>query len=89
MGRFKLTFNEKWEYEYKGHKIVVTNGVDKCALEVDGKTQDVHNGIGLSVTLLGKVDGEKIKVSLGGFWTIKCDVFVNHEQLTLVKKSSY
>ncbi len=89
MARFKLTTGEKWEYDYQGHKIVVCNGLDRCSLAVDGKIQDVHNGISLSTTLCGKVEGHAVKVSLGGFWNIRCDVFVNHEQLTLVKKSEY
>lgn len=89
MGRFKLTFNEKWEFKYEDHTIVVTNGVDKCALIVDGKTQDVHNGLSLSASLKGKVDGKPIKASLGGLWNMNCDVFVDHEKLDLIKKSSF
>lgn len=89
MARFKITTGEKWEYDYNGHKIVVTNGLDKCELVVDDKIQDSHNGISLSVTLTGKVDEKPVKVSLGGFWTMKCDVFVDHEKLELVRKSEY
>lgn len=87
MGRFKITTGTKWEYEYNGHKIVVFNGLSKVSLEVDGKMQDKHNGLVLSSTLTGKVDNKPIKVSLGGFWDVECDVFVDHEKLELVRKS--
>jgi hypothetical protein len=87
MARFKITTGEKWEYEYNGHKIVVLNSPSKTALEVDGKMQDKQNGFALSCTLNGKVDGKPIKVSLGGFWNVECDVFVDHEKLELVRKS--
>ena len=89
MARFKITTGEKWEYDYHGHKIVVTNGLDKCELIVDGKVQDAHNGLALSVMLTGKVDDKPIKVSMGGFFDIKCSVFVDHEQLACDKKSEF
>jgi hypothetical protein len=89
MSRFKITTKEKWEFDYNGHQIVVTNGFDKTELTVDGKTQDAQNGLTLSATLHGNVDGQPIKVSLGGFWSINCSVFVNNEELPLVKKYNY
>lgn len=89
MGRFKISFNEKWEYNYNGHKIVVVNGLSGCSLNVDGKMQDSHNGVALAATLTGKVDNKPIKVSIGGFWKINCDVFVDHEHIALVRKSEF
>ena len=82
MARMNISWGDKWEYDYDGNKIVVKNGFDCCQLLVNGKVQDAHNGISLAATLTGKLpDGKDIKVSLGGFWTMKCSVFVDHEQL--------
>lgn len=86
MARVNVTWGDKWEYEYEGHKIVVRNGFDACQLLVDGKVQDAHNGLGLSATLTGKLpEGKAIKATLGGFWTMKCSLFVDHEMIEPVK----
>lgn len=85
MARVNVTWEDKWYYEYEGHKIVVRNGFDACQLLVDGKIQDAHNGLSLSVTLTGKVNDKPIKATIGGFWTMKCSVFVDHEMLVPVE----
>ena len=85
MARVNITWGDKWEYEYEGHKIVVRNGFDACQLLVDGQIQDAHNGLSLSATLTGKVGDKPIKVTLGGLWKIKCSLFVDHQMLEPVK----
>ena len=87
MARFKITTGEKWEYKYGDHKIVVVNNLDRCELVVDDKVQDAFNGLALSAVLNGRVDNKNIKVSLGGFFEIKCSVFVDHEQLNCINKT--
>lgn len=82
MPRVNISWGDKWDYEYDGHKITVKNSLECCQLLVDGKVQDAHNGISLSATLTGKLpDGKPIKASLGGIWTMKCSLFVDHELL--------
>jgi len=73
-----------WQVQYKGHDVRVENGLRGEKLIVDGKIQDVGIGIGLRSRLWGTIkggdgDGETIKVSLGGWFGIKCRIFIDDE----------
>ena len=48
-------------------------------LLVNNEIQDKKEGIRFSVDLSGKLaTGEEIKASLGGFFTIKCNLFIDN-----------
>ena len=74
---------KKWDIKYKGHDIRVENGwLSGERLYVDGELQDEQVGFGLRSRLYGKVKenegaGEDIKVSLGGWFTINCRIFID------------
>lgn len=70
--------SSEWTYKYGDNNIVVKNdGV--IELLVNGQIQDKKEGIRTSVDLSGKLGtGEEIKASLGGFWGIKCNLFVDN-----------
>lgn len=70
--------SSEWTYKYGDNDIVVKNdGV--IELLVNGQIQDKKEGIRFSVDLSGKLGtGEEIKASLGGFWGIKCNLFVDN-----------
>ena len=86
----KINFSvsgDVFEYEYDSNKIVVKNGFDGTELIVNDRVQDRKNGIHLSADLYGKLpDGKKVKASIGGVWSVKCSLFVDHELLDPVKK---
>jgi hypothetical protein len=70
-----------WRLTYKGHAIEVTNSLFREKLMVDGELQDEHNGLSFGPRLGGRIKsgdgaGENIKVSLGGFWSVGCVVFI-------------
>lgn len=70
-----------WRLTYKGHTIEVANALFRERLMVDGELQDEHNGLGFGTRLGGRIKsgdgaGEIIKVSLGGFWSVRCVVFI-------------
>ena len=79
-----------WKIDYKGHKIKVTNSwTEGESLYVNGELQDQQIGFALRSRLYGKIkfdDGkeEMIKVSLGGWFTISCRIFVD-DKLVLSK----
>ncbi|WP_373232231.1 hypothetical protein [Cohnella sp.] len=72
-----------WEIDYKGHTIRVENrwfGGEK--LYVDGELQDEQVGFDLRVRLYGRIktgegSNEIIKVSIGGWVTACCRIFIN------------
>jgi uncharacterized ion transporter superfamily protein YfcC len=72
-----------WNTTYKGHQIRVENTwFNGERLIVDGETQDEQTGFGLRGQLTGRIRsgdgaGEPIKVSLGGWFTIVCHIFVD------------
>lgn len=74
-----------WQVQYKGHDIRVENSYIKGEkLIVDGKIQDVGMGMGVRSRLWGTIrggdgDGERIKVSLGGWLRIDCRIFIDDE----------
>ena len=76
-----------WSVEYKGHKIEVQNGRrDGDQLVVDGEVQDRITGFTLQSRLFGRIrsgdgQGEQIKVSLGGWFAVKCHVFADDKHL--------
>lgn len=75
-----------WQVQYKGHDVRVENGLRGEKLIVDGKIQDVGMGMGLRSRLWGTIkggdgDGETIKVSLGGWFGIKCRIFIDDEPI--------
>lgn len=69
---------------HEGHHIQVVNTwFSGEKLYIDGELQDENLGVVLRATLRGilkKSDQIKknIKVSLGGFFTIKCKIFVDN-----------
>lgn len=73
-----------FETTYNGRHIMVENRwFEGEKLFVDGELQDENLGISFRATLNGRlksVDGDKnIKVTLGGFFTVQCKVFVENE----------
>ena len=72
-----------WEVNHKGHTIRVENswfGPER--LLVDGELQDDRRGIGLRSQLCGTIKngegaGDRIKDSLGGWFSIGCSIFVD------------
>ena len=76
-----------WRFTYKEHAIEVRNGwFAGEELLVDGELQDKGMGFGFRGRLYGRVksgqgEGEPIRVSLGGWWTIGCVVFVDDREV--------
>ena len=75
-----------WKFEHKGHSIEVTNSMFRAQLMVDGELQDEQTGFATHGLLHGKIKsgdglGEIIKVSLRGFWSVGCVVFVNDTEV--------
>ena len=73
---------KSWNVKYKGHDILVENRIVGERLIVDGELQDEQRGFALRGRLWGKIKngdsaGEIIKVSLGGWWTVGCRIFVD------------
>ena len=73
-----------WQVQYKGHDVRVENRIRGEKLIVDGKIQDVGRGMGFRSRLWGTIkggdgDGERIKVSLGGWFGIDCSIFIDDE----------
>ncbi|MDP8227822.1 MAG: hypothetical protein P9M15_00045 [Candidatus Electryoneaceae bacterium] len=73
---------KKFEVEYKGHHICVENRVTGERLIVDDELQDEQIGFSSRSRLYGRIkggkgEGETIKVSLGGWITIGCRIFVD------------
>ncbi len=72
-----------WEIEHSGHQIRVENswsGSEK--LIVDGELQDERMGLCTRSRLYGQIksgssQGENIKVSLGGWFSIGCRIFID------------
>ena len=68
----------QWTYKYGDNTIVVKNE-GAVELLVNNEIQDKKEGIRTKVDLSGKLkSGEDIKASLGGFWGIKCNLFVEN-----------
>lgn len=73
-----------FEVTYKGHHIQVINTwFSGEKLFVDGQLQDENLGIALRASLSGMIKEKdqtikNIKVSLGGFLTIGCKIFVDN-----------
>ena len=71
-----------FEATYDGHQILVENrwfAGEK--LYVNGELQDENIGLALRATLTGKLrsdsnDSKNIKVTIGGFFSIHCKIFV-------------
>ncbi|MCK4294352.1 MAG: hypothetical protein KAY65_14230 [Planctomycetes bacterium] len=73
-----------WQVQYKGHDIRVENRLRGEKLIVDGKIQDEGIGMGFRSRMYGRIKngdgaGEKIKVSLGGWFGIDCRIFIDDE----------
>jgi len=69
---------------YEGHHIQVVNTwFNGEKLYIDGQLQDENLGVALRATLRGVLKNsdeitKNIKVSLGGFFSIKCKIFVDN-----------
>jgi len=73
---------EKWEINHNGNMITVENRTSGERLYVNGQLQDERVGLNFSSRLWGQLPtGESIKVSLGGWWTMQCRIFVDHKQI--------
>ena len=70
---------KKWEVNYGENKIIVENRAGCERLYVNGELQDERIGFSFTSRLYGQLSaGENIKVSLGGWFTIQCRIFVNN-----------
>lgn len=73
---------KEWIAEYNGDKIRIVNHAFEELLFVNDQLQDKHSGMACSIRLFGQLtSGESIKVSLGGFATIECVLFVDHKEV--------
>ena len=77
---------KKFEVEYKGHRIRVENRVSGERLIVDDELQDEQIGSATRSRLYGRIkggkgDGETIKVSIGGWFTANCRIFVDDKRV--------
>jgi len=73
---------KKWEINHNGNVVRVENRISGERLYVNDELQDEQCGFATSVKLWGQLPtGEQIKVSLGGWWTIQCRIFINHKQV--------
>lgn len=80
-----------FEAIYDGHHIQVENrwfAGEK--LYVDGELQDENIGLALRGTLNGKVrtnnnEFKSIKVTLGGFFSIQCEIFIDNALVSSYK----
>lgn len=71
-----------WDVNYKGHTITVENRLFSERLIVDGELQDEKIGYDFRSRLSGKIrcgegQGEHIKVSVGGVFSVGCRVFID------------
>jgi hypothetical protein len=72
-----------WQITHKGHSIRVENGwFSGERLIVDGELQDEHKGFAERSQLSGRIKsgdgaGESIRVSLGGWFLVNCQIFVD------------
>ncbi|MYL65471.1 hypothetical protein GLW07_19130 [Bacillus hwajinpoensis] len=72
-----------FEATYDGHRIHVENKWKGEKLYVDGELQDENIGLALRATLTGELKADNneakcIKVTLGGFLSIHCKIFVDY-----------
>jgi hypothetical protein len=77
-----------WEADIEGHTIRIENAWTGEKLLVDGKLQDEQNGVKPRGQLEGTIPGSqlgcgRIKVSLGGIFTIGCTLFVDDKKVAL------
>jgi hypothetical protein len=81
----RIEMKKEFEVYYQGHSIQVVNtwfGGEK--LYIDGELQDENLGLALRASLNGVLRNEdksiksQIKVTLGGFLTVGCKIFVDH-----------
>ena len=73
-----------WQVQYMGHDVRVENRFSGEKLIVDGKIQDAGIGMGFRSRMYGTIKdgngaGEKIKASLGGWFGIRCRIFIDDE----------
>ena len=72
----------QWDFQFKGHSIKIENSSSQQRLFVDGELQDELYGMGFRSRMYGVIRdgesaGEEVMVSLGGFWSVICRVFVD------------
>lgn len=72
---------KSWETEYKGNIIKVVNSYFNEKLFVNGVLQDETMNAA-TARLLGEIKegegkGERIKVTIGGFLSIECKIFID------------
>ena len=71
-----------WDINYQGNNIRVENKTLEERLFINGKLHDEERGDGMRAKLIGRLpDGRIVKVSLDGFWTIHCTIFVENEKI--------
>lgn len=69
-----------WRVNYGGNSIVVENKISGECLYVNNELQDEQLGLAIRSRLWGQLQtGEEIKISLGGFWTVNCRIFIDNK----------
>lgn len=70
---------KKWELNYGGNAIIVENRSCSERLYVNGELQDEQLGYAARSRLWGKLHtGESIKVTIGGWFTVHCRIFIDN-----------
>ena len=73
---------KSWEINHNGNVIRVENSVSGERLYVNDELQDEQIGFGVRARLWGQLHtGEKIKVSLGGWFVVNCRIFIDHKMV--------
>ena len=72
---------KQWTYRYDKNIINVENSIKGEKLSINGEVQDMRTGLTFRrVELKGKLpSGEEVRASLGGNWTIQCNLFVDNK----------
>jgi len=81
-----------WIANYEGNEIRIENSWRGEKLYVNNKLQEARSGLTSSAKLTGHLiskNGEKkpIKVNLGGNFRMKCYLFVDDEQVEVIKEA--
>lgn len=71
---------KKFVANFRGNEIIVENRTFSERLYVNSVLQDERMGLNFGSRLWGKLDtGGTVKVSIGGFWSMQCRIFVDNK----------
>ena len=71
---------KRWEVNHGENVVVVENRVSGERLFVNNELQDELMGLSTRARLYGKLPtGEKVKVSLGGWFVMNCRIFIDNK----------